>query len=214
MAAPKVRIVPITTQEQRREFAKFPWRIYRNDPYWAPPIFGDRLTLLDPDKHPFWEHADQQLFLAMRGEEIVGTISAHVSHRHNEVHGDKVGFFGFFEVVEDYAVAEALFDAAATWLREQGMEAIRGPESPSQNEECGLLVDGFDMPPVVMMTIPRTSGGCSWMAGICHLMCSSDVEPLIARFRIRRFGKTADRQMPCISGNSSGGFSASQSNSV
>lgn len=152
MASSDLRIVPVTTEEQRRAFVKFPWRLYREDPNWVPPIFGDRLKLLDPARHPFWEHAELQLFLAMRGDEVVGTISAHVNHRHNEVHKDKVGFFGFFEVIEDYAVAEALFDAAAAWLRGRGMEAIRGPENPSQNEEVGLLIDGFDRPPVVMMT--------------------------------------------------------------
>jgi GNAT superfamily N-acetyltransferase len=152
MTTSDVRIVPVTTKEQRRAFASFPWQIYRNDPLWVPPLFMDHVALLDPEKHPFWEHADQQLFLAMQGEEIVGTICAHVNHRHNEVHEDKVGFFGFFEVIEDYAVAEALLGAAANWLKEQGMEAIRGPENPSQNEEVGLLIDGFDSPRVVMMT--------------------------------------------------------------
>jgi GNAT superfamily N-acetyltransferase len=152
MVASNVRIVPVTTEEQRRDFARFAWRIYKNDRYWVPPIFTDRLTLLNPQKHPFHEHGSAQLFLAMRGTEIVGTISAHVNHRHNEVHKDKVGFFGFFEVIEDHSVAEALLDVAANWLREQGMEAIRGPENFSQNEDCGLLVDGFDMSPVVMMT--------------------------------------------------------------
>ena len=101
MASSGVRIVPVTTQDQRREFAKFAWYIYRDDPYWVPPIFMDRLALLDPAKHPFWEHAEQQLFLAMRDGEIAGTICGHVNHRHNEVHGDKVGFFGFFETVDD-----------------------------------------------------------------------------------------------------------------
>jgi GNAT superfamily N-acetyltransferase len=152
MTQSDVRIVPVTTEEQRRTFASFPWRLYRDDPNWVPPIFGDRLKLLDPARHPFWEHAEQQLFLAMRGQEVVGTISAHVNHRHNEVYKDKVGFFGFFEVVEDYAVAKALLDAAADWLRARGMDAIRGPENPSQNEESGLLIDGFGLPPVVMMT--------------------------------------------------------------
>jgi GNAT superfamily N-acetyltransferase len=152
MTLSDVHIVPVTTEEQRRIFAAFPWRLYRNDPNWVPPIFGDRLKLLDPAKHPFWEHAELQLFLAMRGQEVIGTISAHINHRHNEVYKDKVGFFGFFEVVEDYAVAKALLDAAAAWLRARGMEAMRGPENPSQNEESGLLVDGFDLPPVVMMT--------------------------------------------------------------
>jgi hypothetical protein len=152
MPTTDVQIVPVMNEAQRREFAKFPWRVYRNDPNWVAPIFGDRLKLLDPAKHPFWEHAEQQLFLAERGQEVVGTISAHINYRHNEVHQDQVGFFGFFEVIEEYAVAEALLEAAAGWLRERGMEAIRGPESPSQNEEAGLLVDGFGRPAVVMMT--------------------------------------------------------------
>jgi len=152
MTPSNIDVIPVTTPEQRRDFARFPWQIYRHDPNWVPPLFGDRLKLLDPQGHPFWEHADQQLFLARRGSEIVGTICAHVNHRHNEVHDDKVGFFGFFELIEDRAVAEALLEAAADWLREQGMEAIRGPENPSQNEEVGLLVDGLDQPPVLMMT--------------------------------------------------------------
>ena len=152
MTASEVRIVPVTSEEQRREFAKFPWKIYRDDPYWVAPIYMDRLTLLDPAKHPFHEHAEVQLFMAMKGEELVGTISAHINHGHNEVFKDKVGFFGFFEVIEDYAVAQALLETAGDWLWERGMEAIRGPESFSQNEECGLLVDGFDAPPVVLMT--------------------------------------------------------------
>ncbi len=166
MTASDIRIVPVTTQQQRKEFAKFPWRIYRDDPYWVPPLYMDRVALLDPAKHPFWEHGELQLFMALRGDELVGTISAHINHLHNKVHEDKVGFFGFFEVVEDYAVAEALFDAAGNWLREKGMEAIRGPENPSQNEEVGLLIDGYDMPPVIMMTYnPRYYQGFIERAG-------------------------------------------------
>jgi ribosomal protein S18 acetylase RimI-like enzyme len=152
MSASDLRIIPVTTREERREFASFPWHIYRDDPNWVPPLFMDRLTLLDPEKHPFHQHAEVQLFLALRSEAVVGTICAHINHIHNEVFQDKVGFFGFFEVVEDDAVAKALFDSASAWLRERGMEAIRGPESFSQNEEVGLLVDGFDVPPVVQMT--------------------------------------------------------------
>ena len=152
MTASEVRIVPVTSEEQRREFAKFPWKIYRDDPYWVAPIYMDRLTLLDPAKHPFYEHAEVQLFMAMKGEELVGTLSAHINHGHNEVFKDKVGFFGFFEVIEDFEVAQALLETAGDWLWDRGMEAIRGPESFSQNEECGLLIDGFDAPPVVLMT--------------------------------------------------------------
>jgi hypothetical protein len=152
MAASNVRIVPITTEDQRKQFARFPWTIYKDDPNWVAPIYMDRLTLLNPEKHPFHEHADVQYFMAFRGEELVGTISAQVNHRHNEHFHDKVGFFGFFEMVDDYAVAQALLQAAAEWLRAQGMDAMRGPESFSQNEECGLLVGGHDGPPRVLMT--------------------------------------------------------------
>ncbi|MFC2029603.1 GNAT family N-acetyltransferase [Chloroflexota bacterium] len=146
------RIVTVTTQDQRREFAKFPWSIYRDDPNWVPPIFMDHLALLSPGKHPFHEHAEVELFLAKRGDDVVGTISAQINHLHNETFKDKVGFFGFFEVIEEYVVAEALLEKAAEWLRERGMEAIRGPENFSQNEEVGLLIDGFDSPPRVLMT--------------------------------------------------------------
>ncbi len=152
MTSSDIRIVPVKTEKQRALFAKFPWTLYRDDPNWVPPIYVDRLKLLDPGGHPFWEHAEQQLFLALQGQQVVGTISAHTNELHNEIYEDKVGFFGFFEVVEDYVVAEALFEAAAGWLRKQGLDAMRGPENPSQNEEVGLLVDGFDRPPVIMMT--------------------------------------------------------------
>ena len=166
MSASDIRIIPVTSEDQRKEFAKFPWRIYKDDPLWVPPIYMDHLALLTPGKHPFWEHADQQLFLAKRDGELVGTISAHVNHRHNEIHKDKVGFFGFFETIDDQAVADALFDAASGWLREQGMDAIRGPENPSQNEEVGLLVDGFHEPRVVMMMYnPRYYQGLVENAG-------------------------------------------------
>ena len=119
MTASDLRIEPITTKEERKQFAKFPWTIYKDDPNWVAPIFMDRLTLLDPEKHPFHEHADVQYFMAFRGQEPVGTISAHVNHRHNEVFEDKVGFFGFFETINDFAVAQALLEAASEWLRAQ-----------------------------------------------------------------------------------------------
>lgn len=204
MAASDVRIVPVTTQDQRGEFAKFLWTIYENDPNWVPPIYADRIALSDPKKHPFWEHGDQQLFLAMRGAALVGTICAHINHRHNETHGDKVGFFGFFEVIEDYAVAEALLDAAAAWLREGGMEAIRGPENPSQNEEVGLLVDGFDRSPVTMMTYnPRYYQDFIEQAGFDK---AQDLYAWIIRTNIfdydvqrlpRKFVRVAERALEC-----------------
>jgi len=107
--------------------------------------------LLSREKNPFFEHAEAEYFLAERGAEVVGRIAAISNRLHNETHGDRVGFFGFFECVDDQAVADALLDAAAAWCRSKGHDVLRGPASFSLNDECGLLVDGFETPPTLMM---------------------------------------------------------------
>ncbi len=134
------------------EFIKFPWRVYQDDPYWVPPLINERKSFFNPHKNPFFQHADVELFLARRHGEVVGTIAALINHNHNVFHDEQVGFFGFFEALEDYAVAEALLGTARDWVRDKGMDAIRGPMNFSTNDECGLLVDGFDSSPVVLMT--------------------------------------------------------------
>jgi len=134
------------------KFVQFPFYIYRNNPYWVPPLIGERKSFLDPAKNPFFQHSEVQLFLAERDGEVVGTIAGIINHKHNEVHADKVGFWGMFEVIEDYSVAEQLFIAARDWVKAQGMDTIRGPMNMSVNDECGLLLDAFDSSPVVMMT--------------------------------------------------------------
>jgi len=136
---------------QRRQFINLPWKIYRDNPYWVPPLKQDMHTLLNPDKHPFHQHAETQLFVAEQSGQVVGRIAAFVNQAHNEYWEDKVGFFGFFESVEDQRVADALFEAARDFLQSKGSSHIRGPFNWSTNEECGLLVDTFDRPPVVMM---------------------------------------------------------------
>ncbi len=107
--------------------------------------------LLSPAKNPFFQHADAEYFLAERDGEVVGRIAAVHNRLHNETHGDRVGFFGFFEVVDDQAVADALFATAGEWLAARGLDTMRGPASFSVNDECGLLVDGFESPPTLMM---------------------------------------------------------------
>jgi GNAT superfamily N-acetyltransferase len=111
----------------------------------------DVATLLSRTKNPFFEHAEAEYFLAERGGEVVGRIAAIANRLHNETHGDRIGFFGFFESVDDQAVADGLFSAAADWLRARGFDTMRGPASFSVNDECGLLVHGFDTPPTLMM---------------------------------------------------------------
>jgi hypothetical protein len=110
----------------------------------------DVKKMLDPKKNPFFAHAEAEYFLAVRREEVVGRIAAIHNRTHNEFHEDKVGFFGFFECVNDQAVADALFAAAAEWLAARGLDTMRGPASFSTNDECGLLVDGFDTPPTLL----------------------------------------------------------------
>ncbi len=116
----------------------------------------DRQKLLDTKKNPFYKHATMQLFLAEAGGEVVGRIAAIINDNHNIIHEDRVGFFGFFECVNDQEVATALLNAAATWLRERSMQQMRGPVNPSMNDECGLLVEGTDMPPQILMTYNPT----------------------------------------------------------
>lgn len=106
--------------------------------------------LLSREKNPFFEHAQAEYFLAERNGEVVGRIAAISNRLHNDTHHDKVGFFGFFESIDDQAVADALFDKAAEWCRARGHDVMRGPASFSTNDECGLLVDGFDKPPTIM----------------------------------------------------------------
>jgi GNAT superfamily N-acetyltransferase len=111
----------------------------------------DVAALLDRRKNPFFEHADAQYFLAERRGQVVGRIAAISNRLHNEFQEDRVGFFGFFESIQDQTVADRLVERAAEWLRERGHDVMRGPASFSTNDECGLLVWGFDTPPTLMM---------------------------------------------------------------
>jgi GNAT superfamily N-acetyltransferase len=108
-------------------------------------------TLLSRTKNPFFEHGTAEYFIAERDGEVVGRIAAISNQLHNETHGDRVGFFGFFECIDDQKVADTLLEAAAKWCRDLGHDILRGPASFSVNDECGLLVDGFETPPAVMM---------------------------------------------------------------
>lgn len=149
-AAP-VRVVPVDTRKDLKTFIDLPWSIYRDDPDWVPPLKMDMRNAFDPSKHPFHKHSEAQPFLALRGSKPVGRICAIRNRRHEEFHEEPVGFFGFFECIDDQAVATALFDTVRDWLRERGLEVMRGPTSFSTNETCGLLVDGEPGPPFVMM---------------------------------------------------------------
>jgi len=134
-----------------RRFLQLPWQIYRGNPHWVPPLLLQQKRFFDRRRNPFFEHADSVLFLLEKGGTTLGRIGACVDQNHISFHKEKVGFFGFFECVDDDAAAAELLAAASAFLREQGMEGIRGPMSFTTNHECALLVEGFDSPPAVMM---------------------------------------------------------------
>ncbi|MDZ7272294.1 MAG: hypothetical protein ONB17_11820 [candidate division KSB1 bacterium] len=153
MSASNVPIVrPVASRRDLDRFVKLPWSIYRGNPYWVPPLIVDVRKLLDRKKNPFFQHSEAEYFLAERDGLVVGRIAAIVNDNHNKFHNEKTGFFGFFECINDQEVANALFDAAASWLRNKGMEIMRGPMNPSTNDTIGLLLDAYDKPPVIMMT--------------------------------------------------------------
>jgi GNAT superfamily N-acetyltransferase len=134
------------------EFVELPWSIYTGDPHWVPQLRIATKELLDRAKHPFYANADAEFFLARRDGKAVGRIAAIIDRNHNKFHEEKAGFFGFFESVDDPEVATALLRTARQWVSERGAEFLRGPVNPSTNYECGLLVEGFDSSPMVMMT--------------------------------------------------------------
>jgi GNAT superfamily N-acetyltransferase len=143
------------SSRDRRHFQRLPWTIYANDPNWVPPILSQERLLLGWKRHPFFDHAQMVTLLAERQAKVVGRIAVFVNDVHNDKYQEKRGFFGFFECVDDLAVARELFAAGHAWLLERGMTDWRGPVNPSLNYTCGLLIDGFTSPPVFLMTYNR-----------------------------------------------------------
>jgi GNAT superfamily N-acetyltransferase len=146
-----LRIVPVDDDRALRRFIRLPWRIYRGNSCWVPPLLAEQRRTLSPAHNPFFQHSHARLFLAERGGETVARIAAIENRRHLEVYADGTGFFGFFECVDDLQAARALVGAAADWVRERGLARLRGPTSFTINDECGLLLDAFDRPPVLLM---------------------------------------------------------------
>ena len=152
MSGSGLYIEPVSNRRELKAFVKFPYRLYRSDSYWVPPLISERMAHFDPGRNPFYEHAQVQLFRAVEGGETVGTIAAIADELHPQVWNEPVGFFGEFEAINDQRVADRLFLAAREWLAARGREVMRGPLNMNINEEVGLLIDGFDGRPVIMMT--------------------------------------------------------------
>lgn len=141
----------IKSSRDMNRFIRLPWHIYQTNPHWIPPLMRDVRFKLDRLKHPFFEHAKMELFLACGRTGALGRIAAIVDDRYNEYHHQHTGCFGMFECIEDYEVARSLLSAAERWCQKRGMNRIQGPMNLSMNDECGFLVQGFDSDPVIMM---------------------------------------------------------------
>jgi len=150
VTAHPISVVEVRSRAERDQFIKFPWRIYKDDPAWVPPLIIERRAFLDRKRHPFYQHGDAALFLAKRNGEIVGRIMASDDPNYNALHRSNVGCFGLFESIDDVDVARALLDAATDWLRHRGRSEIMGPIDYSTNYVCGLLIDGFEYPPTLL----------------------------------------------------------------
>ncbi len=146
------KLVEVNSKKELKEFIMLPFDLYKQDPHWVAPLIGDQIAFFNPKKNPYYRHSDVQLFMVKDKNKVVGRISAHTNTMHNKFYGDKVGFFGFFETIDKQEVAHLLIERAITWLEERGCESIRGPFNFSTNDECGLLIDGFESSPFVMMT--------------------------------------------------------------
>lgn len=145
-------IKPVETRRERRLFLNFPWRLYRGDPNWVPPIRIFQKEMTGLARHPFYAQNQAQQFLALRRGQAVGRIVAIINREHIRRYEEMLGFFGFLEFEDDHRILSGLMDAARGWLAQHGIHRIRGPVNPSLNYECGLLVEGFHSPPTFMMT--------------------------------------------------------------
>ena len=150
--SPDIDVTPIQSPADLKDFINLPWTIYRDDPHWVPPLRSDLKKRLDKSQYPFFDHAEAEFLIARCEGRVVGRIAAIKNDAHIDFHEEQVGFFGFFESIDDPEVAATLFSHAAQWLRERKLEVMRGPVNYSTNDDCGLLVEGFDSPPVILMS--------------------------------------------------------------
>lgn len=145
-----LRVIPVTGRRMIRRFIEVPWSLYAHDPCWIPPLILEREWHLSP-RNPYFEHAQFQAWIACRDDRTVGRISAQIDQLHLRQHHDATGFFGLLEAEDDAETFRSLFTVAEEWLRQRSISRIRGPFSLSINDECGLLVEGFDSPPPIML---------------------------------------------------------------
>jgi GNAT superfamily N-acetyltransferase len=146
----RVEVRPVTGRRERRAFLTFPWRIYRGDPFWVPPLLPDRRRDLDPVRGPFYQRGSAELLMAWRGREPVGTLCVAEDRELNALRGERECIFGFFECRDDPEAAAALLDRASSWGRERGLDLLVGPYNLDYESAYGLLIEGRDRPPALL----------------------------------------------------------------
>ena len=146
-----IEIKEVETKKDRNIFIQLPWKIYAGDPLWVPPLLFDLKRQLNKKINPFFDDAEVKYWIAFKNKKSVGRIAAIVNHQHNNHYNEKTGFFGYFECINDTEISRSLLNAAHHWLQQQGMFTVRGPVNLSLNNECGLLIEGFDRSPILQM---------------------------------------------------------------
>jgi GNAT superfamily N-acetyltransferase len=147
-----MQIKRVDSKAELAKFIDFPHDLYKGDANYVPELHIAQRDLLTPGKHPFYEHSSLQAFLLYDGDKIIGRIAAILNNNYNRFNHCREGFFGFFDVIQDKQAAKLLLDAAEEWIKEKKVTTILGPANPTTNDATGLLIDGFDSPPVAMMT--------------------------------------------------------------
>lgn len=204
-----IRVTPVETARDVKRFLDVPHLVYGGDPHWVPPLRLEVTKLLNRRQNPFFEHGEACFWLAWRGDRPVGRISAQVNRLHLDIHKDATGHFGFFEAIDDQEIFDALLATAEAWLRDRGLRHAVGPYSLSLNDEAGVLVSGFDTPPMVMMAhSPAYYGGRIEAAGYrkikdlhAYRLTVRDFDPSVlgrlerATARLRSEGRIAVRRI-------------------
>ena len=194
----KLTVDHVTGKQGVEEFVRFAWKIYEGDPYWVPPVIKEQVHMFSP-RYPFFDHGEIDLFIARKGSDPVGRVAGILDRSYVEYAQEEAVFFGFFECVDDTAVAQALIDDVRAWGKARGMKTIRGPFNPSTNDECGLLVDGFDMAPVLMMPYnPRYYPDLMTACGLakCRDLYSYLIEPQAIPAKLEELVDRIHKRLP------------------
>lgn len=188
-----VTVEKVVTKKQTREFIKFPYALYKNDKNWVPPLIMDDYRKVNRKKHPFYQHAEAEFFLARRDGTVAGRIAAVHDSIWEQTHKEKAAYWGWFECVDDPEVAKSLFDASFDWARKRGCIRIIGPMSPNANDYIGCQIEGFEGSPVLLMTynpayydnLIQGYGNRKWKDLVAWLMDNPEVPERLAKIMPR-----------------------------